>query len=129
MQQQDTQDNTDARDKQVIIFALSCFTMFFNPFVFNTSASPFLHPLVRLDLGGDLGLGVGDLDAQLLGAGDNVDALAGGDGRGNLGGVGAVVHHEELEVLDVVDQEGLVAGGHHVTGLLVGTVANLFCTC
>ena len=33
-----------------------------------------------LDLGGDLGLGVGDLDAQLLGAGDDVDTLAGRDG-------------------------------------------------
>lgn len=33
----------------------------------------------RLDLGGDLGLGVGDLDAELLGAGDDVDALSRGD--------------------------------------------------
>lgn len=33
----------------------------------------------RLDLGGDPGLGVGDLDAQLLGAGDDVDALSGGN--------------------------------------------------
>lgn len=61
----------------------------------------------------------------MLGAGNDVDALAGGDGGGNLGGVGAVVHHEELEVLDVVDEEGLVAGGHHVAGLLVGAVADL----
>ena len=29
----------------------------------------------RLRLGGDLGLAVGDLDAELLGAGDNFDAL------------------------------------------------------
>lgn len=42
-----------------------------------------------------------------------------------LGGVGAVVHEEELKVLDVVDEESLVAGGHHVAGLLVGTVADL----
>ncbi len=43
-------------------------------------------PLKRnktLNLGGDLGLGVGDLDAELLGAGNNVDALAGGDGAGD----------------------------------------------
>lgn len=78
-----------------------------------------------LNLGGDLGLGVGDLDAELLGAGNDVDALAGRDGRGNLGGVGAVVHEEEVEVLDVVDEEGLVARGHHEAGLLVGTVADL----
>lgn len=105
-------------------FALYRFTMFFACFVFPLCR--FLnHQLTCLNLGGDLGLGVGDLDAQLLGAGNDVDALAGGDSRGNLGGVGAVVHHEELEVLDVVDQEGLVAGGHHVAGLLVGAVADL----
>jgi hypothetical protein len=42
-----------------------------------------------------------------------------------LGGVGLVVHEEEVEVAGVVDEESLVAGGHHVAGLLVGTVANL----
>lgn len=35
------------------------------------------------------------------------------------------MHEEEVEVLDVVDEEGLVARGHHEAGLLVGTVANL----
>jgi hypothetical protein len=35
------------------------------------------------------------------------------------------VHQEELDVADVADDEGLVAGGHHVLGLLVGTVADL----
>jgi hypothetical protein len=35
------------------------------------------------------------------------------------------VHEEELKVLDVADEESLVAGGHHVAGLLVGTVADL----
>jgi hypothetical protein len=35
------------------------------------------------------------------------------------------VHQEELNVLGVVDEESLVAGGHHVTGLLVGAVADL----
>ena len=42
-----------------------------------------------------------------------------------LGGVGLVVHEEEVEVAGVVNEESLVAGGHHVAGLLVGTVANL----
>lgn len=50
--------------------------------------------------------------------------------RGNvLGGVGPVVHQEELEVVDVVDDEGLVAGGHHVLGLLVGAIADLEAGC
>lgn len=35
------------------------------------------------------------------------------------------MHEQELEVLDVVDEEGLVARGHHVAGLLVGTEADL----
>ena len=42
-----------------------------------------------------------------------------------LGGVGLVVHEEEVEVTGVVDEESLVAGGHHVAGLLVAAVANL----
>ena len=62
-----------------------------------------------------------------------------------LSGVGLVVHEQQLDLLDVVDDESLVAGGHlrkgvsidrcpmyekiratdHVTSLLGGTVANL----
>jgi hypothetical protein len=42
-----------------------------------------------------------------------------------LSGVSPVVHHQELNILDVIDEEGLVAGGHHVAGLLVGAKANL----
>jgi hypothetical protein len=36
-----------------------------------------------------------------------------------LGGVGLVVHEEEVDVASVVNEESLVAGGHHVTSLLV----------
>lgn len=36
-----------------------------------------------------------------------------------LGGVGLVVHEQELQVTSVVDEEDLVAGGGHVAGLLV----------
>jgi len=42
-----------------------------------------------------------------------------------LGREGAVVHKEELDVLGVADKEGLVAGRHHVAGLLVGAEADL----
>jgi hypothetical protein len=42
-----------------------------------------------------------------------------------LSGKGAVVHHQQLNVLDVADEEGLVAGGHHEAGLLVGAIADL----
>jgi hypothetical protein len=37
----------------------------------------------HLGLGGDTALGVGDLDTESLGLGEDVDALAGGDSVGN----------------------------------------------
>lgn len=43
----------------------------------------------------------------------------------SLGGVRLVVHEEEIDIADVVDEEGLVTGGHHVAGLLVVAVADL----
>lgn len=42
-------------------------------------------------------------------------------GRNALSSVSPVVHEEEINVLGVVNEESLVAGGHHVAGLLVGT--------
>ena len=45
-----------------------------------------------------------------------------------LSGVGTVVHEQKLNVPGVVDEEGLVARGHHVLGLLVGTVSDLSIT-
>jgi hypothetical protein len=35
------------------------------------------------------------------------------------------VHEQQLNVLSVVDEESLVAGRHHVAGLLVGTETDL----
>jgi hypothetical protein len=104
--------------------------------------------MMRLGLGGDTATGVGDLDAEGLGLGDDLDALARGDSGGDpirslvsrairglpwsskragdaLSSVSAVVHEQKLNVLGVVDEESLVAGGHHVLGLLVGTVTDL----
>lgn len=34
---------------------------------------------------------------------------------------GLVVHEEEFDIAGVVDEESLVAGGHHMSGLLVGS--------
>ena len=48
-------------------------------------------------------------------------------GGGNvLSGVCPVVHEKELNVAGVLDEECLVAGGHHVAGLLVATVTDLY---
>lgn len=46
-------------------------------------------------------------------------------GKNALSSVSAVVHEEEINVLSVVNEESLVAGGHHVSGLLVATVTDL----
>lgn len=85
-----------------------------NPFDTNTN----------LDLGSDLCLDVGHLDAQLLRSRDDVDSLSGGDVVGDLSSVCAVVHQQELNIVDVADKESLVAGGGHVTGLLVRAEAD-----
>ena len=42
-----------------------------------------------------------------------------------LCGEGSVVHEEKVNIGDVVDNESLVAGGHHVAGLPVGAVSDL----
>jgi len=42
-----------------------------------------------------------------------------------LSGVGGVVHQEEIDIADVVDEEGLVAGGSEMACLPVATVADL----
>ena len=92
-----------------------------------------LHPLSQrttsLDLGGDAGLGVGDLDTELLGAGNDLNSLSRRNGVGDLGGEGLVVHEEKLNIADVVDEESLVAGWHHVASLLVGTETDLDGAC
>ena len=36
-----------------------------------------------------------------------------------LCGEGLVVHKEKVDIAGVVDEKGLVAGGHHVAGLSV----------
>ncbi len=42
-----------------------------------------------------------------------------------LGSEGLVVHEEKVDITDVVDEESLVSGWHHVAGLLVGSETNL----
>lgn len=63
------------------------------------------HAPLRLGL--DASLVVGNLNTDLLGAGDDVDALACGNGVGDLGGEGGVVHKEEVNVVDC----GFISGG------------------
>lgn len=57
-----------------------------------------IHAPLRLGL--DASLVVGNLDTDLLGASDDIDALACGNGVGDLGGEGGVVHEEEVDIVD-----------------------------
>ena len=43
-----------------------------------------------------------------------------------LGCVGLVVHKKEVEVSGIVDEERLVARGHHMAGFLVAAVSDLW---
>jgi hypothetical protein len=45
--------------------------------------------------------------------------------RNVLSSICAVVHEEEVDFADIVDEESFVTGGHHVAGLLVGAITNL----
>jgi hypothetical protein len=38
----------------------------------------------------------------------------------------AVVHEEKIYVADIIDEEGLVTGGHKMAGFLVGAISNLW---
>jgi hypothetical protein len=78
-----------------------------------------------LGLGPDASLGVGDFHIKLNSALEDVDPLAGRNVVGDLSGNGAVVHHEDLEVGGVVDNEGLEAIGAEELGLLVGSETDL----
>ena len=51
-----------------------------------------------LNLGGNLGLGVGDLDSKLLSTSDDVNSLSGRNVVGDLSSMGLVVHQKELQV-------------------------------
>lgn len=79
----------------------------------------------HLNLSRNASLGIGNFDTELLRARNNLYSLPRRNGVGDLSGEGLVVHQEEVDVADVVDEEGLVAGGHHVAGLLVGAETNL----
>jgi len=94
------------------------------------------------NLGRDSSLRVRNLDPEFLCARDDFDSLSRRDGVGDpvvlladvcggegggavLGGEGLVVHEEEVDIAGVVDEEGFVAGGHHVSGLSVGSESDL----
>ncbi|KAJ8525898.1 hypothetical protein ON010_g15235 [Phytophthora cinnamomi] len=71
------------------------------------------------------GVGVGHAHVELLGALDDLAALAARHVVGDLGAVLAVVHEQHLELGHVVDHELEEAVGQQVARLLVGAVADV----
>ncbi|KAH3665255.1 hypothetical protein OGATHE_004070 [Ogataea polymorpha] len=59
-------------------------------------------------------------------AGVNLDPVLSRHVVGNFSSVGLGVHDQTLQILDVLHQESLVAGRHHVSGLLVGSITDLW---
>ncbi len=67
-----------------------------------------------------LGVGVEDLNVELLSSLNNLLSNTGRNVVGDLSGIRSVVHQEHLELLDVVDNELVEARGEQVSGSLVG---------
>jgi len=78
----------------------------------------------QLRIRGNPALGVGDLDSQSFRLFDDLEPLLRAHVVGDLGGKGLVVHEQEIHIVNVVDKERLVAGRHHMSGLLIRTVSN-----
>lgn len=82
-------------------------------------------PSLLLHINSNLGPSIRNLDTQLLRLCQNLHPLPGRHRVRDLGRVGPVVHEQHVDVVDVVHEEGFVAGGHHVAGFLVRAVADL----
>jgi len=81
--------------------------------------------MIRLRLlDAELGLAVCDLYTEDLCALEDLNPLAGGDTVGDLGGVGLVVHEQEVDLVGVVDEELAQPARHQVSGLLVASVTD-----
>lgn len=70
-------------------------------------------------------MSVGNFDVQLSGAFDNFFTLSDRDVVGDFSAVLAVVHHEKVQVIDVVDVEFEEAVGKNELGVLVTSVTDL----
>lgn len=73
----------------------------------------------------DATVAIGNADSQLLRPFDDVATCLRGDSVGDLAAVDAVLHHQDLQLLDVVQQELLESRRQHVTGTAVRSVTNV----
>ena len=64
-------------------------------------------------------------NGQLVSTLEDLHSLLGGHSVSDLSTVGVVVHHEELQVLDIAHSELVESVGEHVLGAGIGTVTNV----
>ena len=64
-------------------------------------------------------------NGKLVSTLDDLHSLLGGHSVSDLSTVGVVVHHEELQVLDVAHGELVESVGEHVLGAGIRTVTNV----
>lgn len=69
---------------------------------------------------------VRDADAQLLCSLADEFAGLGAHSVCNLSAVDAILHHQDLELANVVDDEFLEAIGQHMTGLSVAAITDVW---
>ena len=67
----------------------------------------------------DFSTGVGDLDADLLGSLDDFSSLLGADVVGDFGTESSIIHEENVEIFNIVDEEFLETVGKMESSLLV----------
>lgn len=78
----------------------------------------------RLFLGSQLGGAVCDFNAKDASLLDDFDSLSSRNVVGYFSGEGGVVHEKQVDLSRVVDHELLVAVGHQVAGLFVGSISD-----
>ena len=71
------------------------------------------------------GVGIGNPDSQLGGTLHQSLPVLDGDSTSDLGAEGLVGHHQDFQLLDVVDEDLLEARGQHVPGVGGATVTNV----
>lgn len=68
---------------------------------------------------------IGQTDGQLLGTLNDLLALLRGHTVRNFAGIGAVLHQQHFQLLNVVHEELLEAVGQHMTGTRIRTVTDV----
>lgn len=120
---------TKSTSLEPYLLCLSTSLLFSSPLLFFFYYIHLLSMYIKsrhLSLQSNSALGVGDLETELLGLSNNLDSVLSRNVVGDLSSEGLGVHQQWVQVLQVADNNSLVARWHHVLGLLVGTVTDVW---